>query len=77
MTDQPDTIFTLYPVFRASPELRLELADADDLRDAVQEVENLFEIIAQLGQAPDLHVMPVGNAGNISAYWMGFGESGE
>ena len=43
MTDQPDTIFTLYPVFRASPELRLELADADDLRDAVQEVENLFK----------------------------------
>jgi threonine synthase len=33
-----------------------------------------FEIIAQLGKAPDLHVMPVGNAGNISAYWMGFGE---
>ncbi len=35
-----------------------------------------FEIIAQLGKAPDLHVMPVGNAGNIAAYWMGFGESG-
>jgi threonine synthase len=33
-----------------------------------------FGIVAQLGQAPDLHVMPVGNAGNISAYWMGFKE---
>lgn len=33
-----------------------------------------FEIVAQLGQAPDVHVMPVGNAGNISAYWMGFKE---
>lgn len=33
-----------------------------------------FEIVAQLGKAPDLHVMPVGNAGNISAYWMGFKE---
>ena len=33
-----------------------------------------FEIVAQLGQAPDIHVMPVGNAGNISAYWMGFTE---
>lgn len=35
-----------------------------------------FEIISQLGAAPDVHVMPVGNAGNISAYWMGFGEAG-
>jgi threonine synthase len=35
-----------------------------------------FEIIDQLGQAPDLHVMPVGNAGNISAYWLGYRESG-
>ncbi|MEQ1851904.1 MAG: threonine synthase [Chthoniobacteraceae bacterium] len=33
-----------------------------------------FEIIEVLGDAPDLHVMPVGNAGNISAYWMGYGE---
>lgn len=34
-----------------------------------------FEIIAQLGNPPDMHVMPVGNAGNIAAYWLGFGES--
>ena len=33
-----------------------------------------FEIIDQLGQAPDIHMLPVGNAGNISAYWMGFTE---
>jgi threonine synthase len=33
-----------------------------------------FEIIEVLGDAPDLHIMPVGNAGNISAYWMGYGE---
>ncbi len=25
-----------------------------------------------LGDAPDIHVLPVGNAGNISAYWMGY-----
>ncbi len=30
-----------------------------------------FEIIDVLGDAPDIHVLPVGNAGNISAYWMG------
>lgn len=33
-----------------------------------------FEIIDQLGRAPDIHALPVGNAGNISAYWMGFTE---
>src|SRR5579862_4930757 len=33
-----------------------------------------FEIIEELGDAPDYHVLPVGNAGNISAYWMGYTE---
>ena len=33
-----------------------------------------FEIIEELGDAPDLHIIPVGNAGNISAYWRGYGE---
>ncbi len=31
-----------------------------------------FEVVDDLGDAPDLHVMPVGNAGNISAYWLGY-----
>ncbi|CAM3059936.1 threonine synthase [Staphylococcus argensis] len=34
-----------------------------------------FEVIEQLeGQAPDILAIPVGNAGNISAYWKGFKE---
>lgn len=33
-----------------------------------------FEIIDELGDAPDVHILPVGNAGNISAYWMGYRE---
>lgn len=33
-----------------------------------------FEIIDTLGRAPDFHCLPVGNAGNISAYWMGYSE---
>ncbi|GGD29095.1 threonine synthase [Nocardioides daphniae] len=33
-----------------------------------------FEIVDFLGDAPDLHFLPVGNAGNISAYWMGYNE---
>jgi threonine synthase len=31
-----------------------------------------FEIVDALGDAPDVHVLPVGNAGNISAYWKGY-----
>jgi threonine synthase len=31
-----------------------------------------FEIVEALGDAPDLHCIPVGNAGNITAYWMGY-----
>jgi threonine synthase len=33
-----------------------------------------FEICDALGGAPDLHVLPVGNAGNITAYWKGYKE---
>lgn len=33
-----------------------------------------FEIIDDLGDAPDFHACPVGNAGNITAYWKGFKE---
>ncbi|HWS58298.1 MAG TPA: threonine synthase [Actinotalea sp.] len=33
-----------------------------------------FEIVDALGDAPDIHVLPVGNAGNITAYWRGFTE---
>jgi threonine synthase len=33
-----------------------------------------FEIVDALGQAPDIHVLPVGNAGNITAYWKGYCE---
>ncbi len=33
-----------------------------------------FEIVEELGDAPDFHVLPVGNAGNISAYWLGYQE---
>ncbi len=33
-----------------------------------------FEIIEELGDAPDIHILPVGNAGNITAYWKGYRE---
>lgn len=33
-----------------------------------------FEVVDALGDAPDLHILPVGNAGNITAYWKGYQE---
>jgi len=33
-----------------------------------------FEIVEELGGAPDFHCLPVGNAGNITAHWMGYSE---
>jgi len=33
-----------------------------------------FEIVDVLGDAPDIHCIPVGNAGNITAYWKGYRE---
>jgi threonine synthase len=35
-----------------------------------------FEIVDVLGGAPDVHCLPVGNAGNITAYWKGYTEYG-
>jgi len=31
-----------------------------------------FEVVDRLGDAPDVHLMPIGNAGNMSAYWLGY-----
>ncbi len=33
-----------------------------------------FEVVDELGDAPDIHCLPVGNAGNITAYWKGYSE---
>lgn len=35
-----------------------------------------FEVVEALGRAPDNHFIPVGNAGNITAYWKGYTELG-
>jgi threonine synthase len=36
-----------------------------------------FEVVDDLGHAPAVHALPVGNAGNITAYWKGYREIGE
>ena len=66
--------------------LRLALADAERRGYAVVNSTNpfriegqktaAFEVLEQLGRAPDNHFMPVGNAGNITAYWKGYVEMG-
>jgi threonine synthase len=33
-----------------------------------------FEIVDALGRPPDVHCLPVGNAGNIASHWMGYSE---
>ena len=33
-----------------------------------------YEVVESLGGAPDVHVLPVGNGGNITAYWRGYRE---
>ena len=33
-----------------------------------------FEVVDVLGDAPDVHCLPVGNAGNVTAYWKGYTE---
>ena len=48
-------------------------AEASDLRAAsLQNHLPAFEICDFLGDAPDFHLLPVGNAGNIAAYWLGY-----
>ena len=34
-----------------------------------------FEVVEALGDCPDYHVLPVGNAGNVSAHWIGYSEA--
>ena len=34
-----------------------------------------FEVIEELGDVPDYHALPVGNAGNITAHWIGYSEA--
>lgn len=36
-----------------------------------------FEVVDVLGEAPDIHALPVGNAGNITAYWKGYRQYAE
>ena len=45
------------------------------IRDSIEgQKTGAFEVVDTLGDAPDYHLLPVGNAGNITAYWKGYRE---
>lgn len=64
-----------------------EVAESDHSRAPVTIVNSInpyrlqgqktaaFEIVEALGKAPDYHCLPVGNAGNITAHWIGYNEA--
>ncbi len=64
----------------------LELVRELGVRDDIEVVNSInpfriqgqktaaFEVCDALGEAPDMHFLPVGNAGNITSYWMGYNE---
>jgi threonine synthase len=59
----------------ASTKLPLNLVNSVNPYRLQGQKTGAFEVMEQLaGQAPDFHAIPVGNAGNIAAYWMGYTE---
>ena len=53
---------------------RLELVNSVNPSRIEGQKTAAFEICDALGRAPDYHLLPVGNAGNITAYWRGYSE---
>ena len=67
-----DQALTLVKEFSAT--LAIELVNSVNLFRIDGQKTAAFEVCDQLGEAPTLHVLPVGNAGNITAYWKGYQE---
>ena len=67
-----DQALTLVKDFSAS--LHIELVNSVNPFRIEGQKTAAFEVCDQLGDAPTLHVLPVGNAGNITAYWKGYQE---
>jgi len=59
---------------RAAEKLHLTLVNSVNPHRLAGQKTAAFEIVDVLGRAPEALVLPVGNAGNITAYWMGFTE---
>nr|WP_240731995.1 threonine synthase [Egibacter rhizosphaerae] len=56
---------------------RVELVNSTNPHRIEGQKTGAFEVVDFLGRAPDVHVMPVGNAGNITAWWQGYREEAE
>jgi len=61
-------------VREASERLEMELVNSVNPNRIEGQKTGAFEIVDDLGDAPDMLCIPVGNAGNITAYWKGFKE---
>jgi threonine synthase len=61
-------------VREAAPRLRLTLVNSINPYRIAGQKTGAFEVCDALGRAPDVLAIPVGNAGNITAYWRGFVE---
>lgn len=61
-------------VREASERLDIELVNSVNPNRIEGQKTGAFEIVDDLGDAPDMLCIPVGNAGNITAYWKGFKE---
>jgi threonine synthase len=57
---------------RASEEKGFAMVNSVNPYRIISQKTGAWEVCESLGRAPDLHVIPVGNAGNISAYWAGY-----
>ncbi len=60
-------------VRRAAEELPVTLVNSVNPYRIEGQTTAAYEICDDLGRAPDWHALPVGNAGNITAYWAGYG----
>jgi threonine synthase len=67
-----DQALTLVKDLSAS--LRIELVNSVNPFRIEGQKTAAFEVCDQLGDAPTIHILPVGNAGNITAYWKGYTE---
>lgn len=61
-------------VLRATSEMDIALVNSVNPYRIQGQKTAAFEIVDELGDAPDMLCIPVGNAGNITAYWWGFKE---
>ena len=61
-------------VLRATDEMEITLVNSVNPYRLAGQKTAAFEVVDELGDAPDMLCIPVGNAGNITAYWMGFTE---